>query len=384
MGYTPSRQFEIESEVGNSIPWTQIVLFLVTLLTTTAAGTQFQMKDPTELSNWVYGLPYSLLLLAFLSAHEFGHYFAARYHGLNTTYPYFIPLPFFTFGTMGAVIRIKSPFATRKQLFDVGIAGPLAGFLVCLIILIVGIIIQPPIESMYAIHPEYRSLSQLPSFGMYFGSLPLYQWLSSLITPSHGWLPPLNEMYHYPFLCVAWFGMFVTALNLIPIGQLDGGHISYAMFGSNHAKISRVVFAGLILLGVGGFFGDILQIFRGLNSPDTTYNDMVALLLPSLQWIERTIPFFFQSWTGWLVWAVVTRFLVRLDHPPIEDQEPLSSGRQVLAVGALAIFLVCFSFNGIYEVAITPEQLKQLSKPPPSKTIVMNEQLKSNPAPVIR
>ena len=141
------------------------LLFFATFFTTTLAGVQWLNKNPFELDNFSLGLPYSLSLLAILSAHEFGHFFAARYYSVNTTLPFFIPIPPFLlnpFGTMGAVIRIRSIIHSKKALFDIGIAGPLSGLLVTLLVLGFGLVTMPSKEYLFTIHPEYRILQKIP------------------------------------------------------------------------------------------------------------------------------------------------------------------------------------------------------------------------------
>src|SRR5205085_453169 len=142
------------------------------------------------LAQWQLGLPFGILIMLFLSAHEFGHYFAARRHGVDATLPYYIPMPPLIlgsiFGTMGAVIRTRSPIPNRKALFDIGVAGPLAGFVVALAYLIIGMVTMPGIDSLYAIHPEYRALGSIPDIGMHFGGFMLYDLLKILfVSPGH-------------------------------------------------------------------------------------------------------------------------------------------------------------------------------------------------------
>jgi len=291
-----------------------ILLFILTFFTTTLAGVLWLNKDPFELGNFHFGLPYSLCLLAMLAAHEFGHFFAARFHGIQTTLPYFIPIPPFLinpFGTMGAVIRIRSMWNSRKALFDIGIAGPIAGFIVTLVILFYGLLTLPGKEYIFSIHPEYRLTGNIPADGLTFGESAFF-WLCSKLAPAHAFFPPMNEVYHYPFLCVGWFGLFITALNLLPIGQLDGGHILYALVGSNiQGKIARVFFTLLILIGLGSLF-------------------------PLLGWKTRL------GTLGWLVWAVILYFIIKLDHPLIPDDTPLTPGRKVLGWITMLGFILIF------------------------------------------
>jgi membrane-associated protease RseP (regulator of RpoE activity) len=289
------------------------ILFLLTFFTTTLAGVQWLNRDPLELANFAFGLPYSLSLLAVLAAHEFGHYFAAKYYSIETTYPYFIPIPPFLlnpFGTMGAVIRIRSPITTKKALFDIGIAGPLAGLVVTVGFLLYGFLTLPGKEYLYSIHPEYRSLSAIPEIGLTFGNSLLFWGISKLFSAS-SFVPPMNEVYHYPFLCVGWFGLFITALNLIPVGQLDGGHILYSLVGRRQGLIARVFFALLILIGLSSF-------------------------VPYLGWHVQP------GTLGWLLWAGILFFLIKLDHPEVLDDTVLDSRRQTLGWLTFCIFILTF------------------------------------------
>jgi membrane-associated protease RseP (regulator of RpoE activity) len=293
-----------------------IFLFIATFFTTTLAGTGWLNLDPYDLSNFRFGLTYSVLILTVLSCHEFGHYFAAKIHKVKVTLPYFIPFPLFLnpFGTMGAVIRMQSPSRTRKALFDIGIAGPVSGFIVSLIILIYGMTHLPSIEYLFHIHPEYRS-SGISLSGFSFGNTLLYWGLGKILTSSPDvFLPPMNEMYHYPFLCVGWFGLLITALNLLPVGQLDGGHIVYALFGNKHKVIARVFFGLTLSVGLAGFLP-----FAGIN-------------------IFANYGLF-----NWLVWAFVIYFVIRVDHPPIYDPEPLDLKRKIWGAFALFMFLTSFT-----------------------------------------
>jgi membrane-associated protease RseP (regulator of RpoE activity) len=280
------------------------------------AGVFWLNKDGFDLGNFALGLPYSLSLLFVLGTHEFGHYFASRYHNVQATLPFFIPAPpvYLPFGTLGAVIRTRSPVPTRKAMFDIGVSGPIAGFVATIIILVLGLSNLPPKEYLYTIHPELALGERPAGPDLTFGNTLLYSALSRLF--ASGYLPPMDEIYHYPFLCVGWFGLFVTAMNLIPVGQLDGGHIVYAMFGKRHRLIARAAFALLLALGLFG----ILQVFR----VDTQF-----------------------GWSGWLLWAAILFFIIKLDHPSIADLEPLSPGRRMLGWVTVAIFVLSFSPNPV-------------------------------------
>jgi membrane-associated protease RseP (regulator of RpoE activity) len=299
-----------------------IGLLLLTFLTTTLAGVQWLNKTYQELDNFSDGLPYAALILIMLASHEFGHYAAARLHGVKSTLPFFIPFPaffglFFPFGTLGAVIKLQSPVPSRKVLFDIGAAGPIAGFVATVVILIVGFRTLPPIEYLYSIHPEYAQMATIPEAGPTFGKTLIYSLAARLFAPQGAFVPPMNEIYHYPFLCVGWFGMLVTAMNLMPIGQLDGGHISYAMFGRGYHLLAQATLVFLILVGTAGFLP-----FFGIDFP--------------------------YGYTGWLFWGLILAFFMRrfnLNRPPVPDETPLNTTRLILGWVCLLIFIGSFSLT---------------------------------------
>jgi membrane-associated protease RseP (regulator of RpoE activity) len=293
-----------------------ISLVVVSFFTATVAGVQWLNKDPFELSNFWSGALYALLILGMLASHEFGHYFAARHHGVKATLPFFIPFPSY-FGTLGAVIKIRSAIPSRKVMFDIGAAGPISGFIVSLLILIAGFLTLPPIEYLYSIHPEYAQLAAIPTGGLTFGNTLLYSGIASVFAPPEAFVPPMNEIYHYPFLCVGWFGLFVTAMNLIPIGQLDGGHISHSMFGRLYHPIAQISLGLLVLLGAAGFL-PVVGIDLGFG------------------------------WSGWLFWALVLigfMKIFKLNRPPIEDEEPLDPARMVVGWMCVGIFFTSFALT---------------------------------------
>ena len=298
-----------------------IALFIVTFITTTLAGVEWTTGQlpPYEFSMIAKGLPYSISILLIITFHEFGHYFAARYHKIRATLPFYIPFPpipyFINFGTMGAVIRTKSPIYSKKAMFDVGIAGPLSGFVICLALLIYGFTHVPSIDYLLSIHPDYLS----PDYGkeglqLVFGDSILFSFLRYIFVNTNSFFPPMSEIYHYPYLCAGWFGLLVTSMNMIPVGQLDGGHISYTMLGGeNHLKISSL---STIILAVLGFAG-VLDAVLGLN--------------------------FGFGWSGWLFWALILYFVVKLKHPPVPDVLPLDRKRMLLGYLSFVIFVISFS-----------------------------------------
>ena len=234
----------------------------------------------------IYGAPFSLTIMSILFSHEMGHYLTARYYGLKTTLPYFIPFPFSLVGTLGAFILIKSPFPHRRSLMDVGLGGPFAGFLVTLPALVIGIAQSrpgPPSES---------------EVGWTLGEPILFKLISLWIWSD---IPDDQVLYISPVGLAAWFGLLATAINLMPIGQLDGGHASYALFRGGAHRISRLAF---LLLFPMAYFGPT-----------------------------------------WLVWAFLAFLLgVRRPHPPtLFDSAPLPKSRQWMGVAGYVIFVLCFT-----------------------------------------
>ncbi|HMQ68574.1 MAG TPA: site-2 protease family protein [Ignavibacteria bacterium] len=301
-----------------------ILLFLFTFFSTTIAGVFWANKDPYQLNNFSYGLTYSFLILLVISTHEFGHYFAAKYHKVPVTLPYYIPFPFLflnPFGTMGAVIRMKARYYSRKALLDIGAAGPIAGWVTSVIILIIGFTNLPSIDYLYNLHPDYRT-SGIPLTGFTFGYNILFWTFEKIFASSPNvFMPPMNEFYHYPFLCVGWFGLLITSLNMLPVGQLDGGHISYAMFGNKHKFVAYVVFALLIIFGLLGLLPLI-----GIN------NNIGSL--------------------NWLVWAILIFFVIKIRHPQTysETEAPLGPGRMLTGWFTYFIFIVSFCPVPVFEV----------------------------------
>ncbi len=313
-------------------------LFIATCFTTLWAGA-YWTGHPVRFSNIslflqdiFHGAPYSVSLLFFLGTHEFGHFFASLFHRMRATLPYFIPVPPLPFllsiGTLGAVIRIKQRIPHTRALFDVGIAGPLAGFVVAFGLLVYGFTHLPPPEYIYTIHPEYKAFGGVPSppppNSLFLGKNLLYLLLEKTLVAEHS--PVMTEMYHYPFLFTGWLGCFVTALNLLPVGQLDGGHILYAMFGRKKHRVIALVFLFMImLLGLPSFVALLFELLwpAGLS------------FLP--EW------FITWSWPGWLLWALILARVLGTYHPPAIIDHELSPGRKRTGWLAIAIFFLCFT-----------------------------------------
>jgi membrane-associated protease RseP (regulator of RpoE activity) len=270
-----------------------VVLLLLTVVTTTLVGaimeqSQALIEDPALFLQRpaliLTGLPASLTIMSILGIHELGHYFVARRHGLDTTLPYFIPVPF-GFGTFGAIIRIRSPWHNRKALFDVGLAGPIAGLVVALPLFFVGLMLsphQPPI-------PESTPL----------GSPLLLSWMEDIVYGLRG-IPENHEIYVNAMTFAAWYGLVVTGYNLLPVGQLDGGHVATALLGRWARVLGTIVLVALVALG--------------------------ALV-----------------WQGWYIWAALIFFLGRRHPDPHNTVAPLGKTRTI--VGLLVFVLLALLFT---------------------------------------
>lgn len=296
-------------------------LFIITFITTTVAGVQWISASggPCELKELLSGLPYSISILLIITFHEFGHYFAAMYHKVKATLPFYIPFPpipyLINFGTMGAVIRTKTRIHSKKAMFDIGIAGPFAGFIVTIVILIYGFLNIPGIDYLLNIHPDYFEPTYgKEGFALVFGDSILFSSLKEIFVKPGQFFPPMSEIYRYPYLCAGWFGLFITSMNMIPVGQLDGGHISFAMFGDkNHYKISVAASLLMFAFGAVGFADAFLELNLGIG------------------------------WSGWVFWSLILYFIIKLKHPPVPDVTKLDLGRMFLGYLSFFIFLISFS-----------------------------------------
>ncbi len=373
--------------------WLHALLFACTLATTVWEGGNLTGRWAVYASEgWMAyladGLRFGLSLLLFLTVHEFGHYFAARYHRVAASLPYYIPLPYLGVGTLGAVIRIREPVPTLRKLFDIGAAGPLAGFVVALAILLAAFATLPPASYIFGVGPGHEAIQQyVEQFGRYPDGLPgandgaitlvvgdtlLYKLLKQFFVDA----PPNWEMYHYPVLFAGWLGLFFTALNLLPIGQLDGGHITYALFGRIwHARLARgfllvLLLSGAIgfvlevspllaawhpLLGSGSWFllAGILYFYLSKIFPGNLKRMVLALaaLMVLTALAQHSAPWMQGfAYSGWLLWGLLLIFVVKIDHPPVLREEPLTPGRMALGLLSLLVFILCFSFRPLYIV----------------------------------
>ncbi len=298
-GYRPTVVHRLKGPNPYEIPSSEISagrfifhLFLLglTVLTTAGVGVLwFYNKDlPDPVSHAIgAGLVYSFTILTILTAHEMGHYIACRWYGVSATLPFFIPVPIPPVGTFGAFIKIKSPIPSRRALFDIGIAGPLAGFIFAVPAAFIAHYFAQPAKPM-----------EVTDGAVYFQSPLLFVFFERVLH-----LPTVIEMN--PVLWAAWIGVFMTSLNLIPVGQLDGGHVTFAVFGPRgHRAIAIGCYLAVIVLA-------IFSIRDGL-------------------------------W-NWVVYGLILTLMMRVGHPPVVDEtEPLGFSRKVVAVIGLIVFVISF------------------------------------------
>lgn len=293
-------------------PWVNLALFLATVASTLWTGAVFSvgMGVVEEPESWLAllraGVPFSASLLGILASHEMGHFVTARRHGVDASWPYFIPVPF-GIGTFGAVIRMRGTIPTRDALVDIGASGPIAGFVVAVPLLVVGISLSTiqAIDvapnhwfgnlSLWKMGHAYLTDSWPPwSAGLFMEPQPL---LYLLVKKWIFGVGPMEDVMVHPVAFAAVIGLYVTALNLIPIGQLDGGHVAYAVFGRRAARVGRI--ASWFILALAVF-----------------------------------------SSVGWLVWFLVARRFVGLGHPPVLRADPLSKGRRAVVWATVLVFLL--------------------------------------------
>ena len=307
-----------------SNPWINLIFFLLTLVSMLMAGALYSYQGPEPDSTLGYfqlvwgtlatGIPFAVSLLAILLAHEFGHYLAARYHKTEVTLPYFLPFPFSPFGTLGAFIQLKEPPRNKRVLLDIGIAGPLAGLIVAIPVLLIGLSLSEVsripeflragqayslegnsilyLLAKFAVHGQW-----LPTPATYGDVSPLLHWLRYVFTGLPSPVGGTDVMLH-PIAWAGWAGLLVTALNLIPAGQLDGGHVLYSLFGKNARYILPVILVGL---GVLGFF-----------------------------------------WSGWWLWVFLILLMGSAHAQPLDQITKLDTGRVALAIFGLIVFILVF------------------------------------------
>jgi membrane-associated protease RseP (regulator of RpoE activity) len=386
-----------------------LILFIITFLTTTLAGMEWIYGRMFFINNegtnfgfgeWVtwqkiwQGMGFSVPFLAFLTIHEFGHYFTAKWHRVRVSLPFYIPLYFgllSSIGTMGAFIQIRQQLSTRQQFFDIGIAGPLAGFVIALSVLVYGYTNLPPKDYVFEIHPEYKTLfpqeyqqygTDYEKYAYFYPNTPENQAAKVVGKPIEGGIgigknllmilietylvndksriPHPNEMMHYPLLFAGFLGLFFTALNLIPIGQLDGGHILYGLIGKrNHDIIAPILlvllsfYAGLGLITVA-LPTEVLiwampayVLFLNLVF-SRIFEDSQNTLLLSLSVFasQFLLTYLFPTLLGsasWLLFCLLIGRFLGVYHPPALEDEPLDWRRKALGWLSLLIFVLCFT-----------------------------------------
>ena len=277
--------------------WKHVILFLFTLLTTTFVGMSYYLNFasdfgrnpiPVRSALFLHGLWYSIPVLLILGAHEMGHYLLCRRYNVDASLPFFIPLPLMPTGTLGAVIKIREMFPTRTILFDIGVAGPIAGFVMLVPVLFWGVALSHVVPD-----PHIQQ-------GLEFGEPLLFRAVSWLI---FGPIPNGQTLNAHPMVFAAWFGMLATALNLLPFGQMDGGHLTHATLQRHSTIISTVTVLGTAVMCL-----------------------------------------FSRSWLATTIVMLVMLFVVGPRHPRVLDEnEPLAPGRIAIAVFALVMLILCFT-----------------------------------------
>ena len=286
--------------------FTNIILFLLTIVSTMVTGSMLTGHDP--FASWqelLAGSSYSFALLTILFCHEMGHYLSARYYKMNASLPYFIPffIPFvFHPGTMGAFIKMRSSIPNKKALFDIGVNGPLAGLIASLVFLIIGFNQLPDVAGVNHIIEQIHPLDDNEGLNIVLGNSILFDYLVHVFNAQH---LPMDEIYHFPFIFAGWFGLLVTAINLMPIGQLDGGHITYALFGDRARHIAKAAFVLFIVLNV--------YLISNFNS------------------------------YIWVLWIILILVFIRFRHPPTLDNSiKLDVRRRAVGYFSYIIFIVTF------------------------------------------
>ena len=277
--HPPDQEDQARPPGGLALP---IGLFLATVFTTLWAGA-YQTNTNPFMGAWAFltsdpasllkGVPFAATILGILVTHEFGHFIFSRVHRVPASFPLFIPGPPHFIGTFGAIIRMRGPIPSRKALFDIGVAGPIAGFLVAVPALIVGLH-----------HAEIVPANA--TYGLHLGEPLLLKFLAWIII---GPVPDGKDIVLGPIGFAAWFGLFITFLNLIPIGQLDGGHVAYALWGERQRQVALATVPVLLILGLVGWLGWFLWAFlavvTGLTHPPV--RDPYSVLGPTRVWIGR-------------------------------------------------------------------------------------------------
>jgi len=269
---------------------THILLFIATCFTTLSAGALLNGVIPWEQPEKIYlGLPFSFTLLFILMTHELSHYFTSRKHNVSASLPYFIPAPSII-GTFGAIIKMKPPIPDRRSLIDIGASGPIGGFIIAVIATIIGLKWS-----------EIKPAGEIQE-GIVFGSSILFSLISEIVLNVD---PEKFDVILHPVAFAGWIGLLVTSLNLLPIGQLDGGHIVYALFGEKHGLIAKITIPILIVMGIvfwrGWIIWAVLMIIIGYRHPPVVY--------PHIQLDKKRI---------YIGWASLVIFILTFTPTPVQ------------------------------------------------------------------
>ncbi|NVJ87097.1 MAG: site-2 protease family protein [Algoriphagus sp.] len=350
------------------------IFFILTLLAATLAGAEWIYGKSIMVSGenaltWEYfvkSFAYSIPFIGILLVHELGHLFTSIYHKVKCSLPFFIPAWFGfigapSIGTLGAIIRMKGFVNSRKKFFDIGVAGPLAGFVVAIGVLTYGFTNLPPSDYILEIHPEYAD----PDFQGYedaidfeLGQNLLFWYMSeNLADPEK--MPEMSEIIHYPFLFAGYLALFFTALNLLPIGQLDGGHVIFGLFPKHHRQISLVTFSAFLMyagLGVISPYHPANELFFRIplyvgflyisyhKSGLSVQNKLtLALGIAAVQYAIVFIQPTWQGYQGWLLFAFLLGRIMGTRHPEVSGYKPLDFKRKMIGWLAILIFVLCFS-----------------------------------------
>ncbi|GAB4343529.1 MAG: site-2 protease family protein [Flammeovirgaceae bacterium] len=360
-------------------PFFHLLLFILTFLFTTFSGAEWitgkSIYDLTSKEIWT-GMYFAIPFLTILTAHEFGHYFTAKYYNIKVSLPYYIPFWLFglgvSIGTMGAFIQIRSAIQSRKEFFDIGYSGPWAGFFASLIFLLYGFFNLPSVEYIFNIHPDYRVYGldyadyvykSIPdAANIRLGSNLLFE-IFKIIAPEPEKIPNPHEMMHYPFLFAGFLACFFTAINLIPIGQLDGGHILYGLLGyRKHKIVSTFFFFVLIFFGGLGLFSakdannnlkyfliyvPIYLFYLYFIVEKVFQNKMIVLVsVFAVFTLQFTIKTYFpdvDGFLGWLVFAGIIGRILGVKHPAAANDYPLDLKRKIIGWLSILIFILCFT-----------------------------------------
>lgn len=398
----------------------QVLLFVVTVITTTLSGYEWITGKSiygTDLlwsEIFLIGMYFSIPFLGILTVHEFGHYIAARIYKIKVTLPYYIPMyiPFFiNIGTMGALIRLKGAVQSRKQFFDIGVAGPLAGFVVAIGVLFYGFTHLPPVESIYKIHPEYEEFGKDYAKYVYeedymrardslaymayqtkdsiafvkdknneqkqwkrqaynaeesgtllfsIGTNLTFMFFENFVVQDKSLIPNKYEMMHNPWIFAGFLALFFTAMNLLPIGQLDGGHILYGMIGYERSKklseyflYAFILYAGIGLVPFGMplstmilylplYLLFLLAVFTKIERSPTE-KMLMAVVIVSIQYLISYLFPALEGYNQWLLFVFIIGRFLGVYHPRALDDSPLDTKRKVLGWIALIVFVISFS-----------------------------------------